>query len=232
MPACHKTLTATVLVLALAAAPLHDGGRETKTVEAAAAALGGLADIPLKGIPNSLVHDAAGVAIIPHAVRAGLIVDGRFGRGVLLLHEPDGRWSNPIFIALEGGGVGGQAGIESAELVLVFKTRKSLDRALRGKLTLGGDVAVAAGPLGRDAEIGSDRLLRTEIFSYSRSHGLFAGVSLEGASLHVDARANEAFYGCRGGRPADVLAHRGAPLASVEALRAELTALSAPAGRR
>jgi lipid-binding SYLF domain-containing protein len=220
-----------VVLLMLAAVPLHARSREQKTIESATQVIRALADIPLKGIPRVLMREAAGVAIFPHVVKAGLVIDGRFGRGVLLVHEPDGKWSNPVFLSLEGAGVGGQAGLEATELVLVFKTRKSLDRVLRGKLTLGGDVTVAAGPLGRDAELAADGLLHAEIYSYSRSRGLFAGISLEGTGLHPEPRANESFYELRGGRPEEVLARRDKVIPAVEALKAELFRLSAPEPR-
>jgi lipid-binding SYLF domain-containing protein len=223
---------ASVLLLTLAGAPLRAGSRQLKTVESAAEVVQALSAIPFRGIPRALLHDAAGVAVIPHVLKAGLLVDGRFGRGVVLLHEPDGRWSDPVFVTLAGGGIGGQVGVESTDLVLVFKTRRSLDGVLRGrgKLTLGGDVAVAAGPVGREAEAATDARLKAEIYSYSRSRGLFAGVSLEGAGLLIDRRANEEFYGLRGGLLADVVARRGVPIPAAEALKAHLAGLSMPPG--
>jgi lipid-binding SYLF domain-containing protein len=140
-----------------------------------------------------LLRDAAGVAIVPHLVKAGLVLSGSSGRGVVMARMPDGRWADPVFIDINGKGIGGQVGIEATELVLVFKSRRSLDLAMRGKLTLGGDVTVAAGPLGRDVEVAKDRLLKTDIFTYSRSKGLFVGVSLTGNRVLVDGRATEDF---------------------------------------
>src|SRR5262249_21635012 len=170
--------------------------RELRTVESAIETIEALAAVPLKGIPPTLLQDAKGVAIIPHVVKAGFLLGGRFGRGVVLVRQPDGTWSNPVFVALGGGGIGWQAGIQSTDLVLVFKTSHGLDRVLRGKgqLTLGGDVAVAAGPVGRQAEAATDGQLKAEIYSYSRSRGLFAGVSLEGAGLLAAAEAHQEFY--------------------------------------
>jgi lipid-binding SYLF domain-containing protein len=218
------------MLLGLAAAPLRPANQELKTVESAAAVVRAFSEIPLRGIPKALLHDAAGVAVIPHVIKGGLIIGGRFGRGVVLVRESNGCWSNPLFVTLSGKSIGGQVGFEKTELVLVFKSRKSLDRALHGKLTLGADVAIAAGLIGRDAEAATDRWLRAEIVSYSRSHGLFAGVSLEGARLEGDAGANTAFYGLHSGRPEDVLAFRGASHAAVTSLREELARLSgAPA---
>jgi lipid-binding SYLF domain-containing protein len=221
-------LLAAGLLLSLAGTPLWAGNRELKTVELAAETVHAFASLPLRGISRSLMHDAAGVAVIPHVLRAGLLIDGRFGRGVVLVHGPDGSWSNPVFVTLSGGGVGGDVGVESTDLVLVFKSKKSLDRALQGKLALGTDVTVAAGPLGREAEAASDRPLRADIYTYSRSRGLFVGVSLEGAHVRVDHEANADFYGVRGGRPEDVLAHRGPPSTWVAALKEQLNWLAPP----
>jgi lipid-binding SYLF domain-containing protein len=224
-----RTPLAASLLLTLTAAPLAAADREVKTVASAAETVQALSAIPLKGIPRALLHDAAGVAVIPHVVKAGLLIDGRFGRGVILVHEPNGCWGNPVFVTLSGAGVGGQAGIEETDLVLVFKTKPSLERALRGKLALGGDASIAAGPLGRETEVASDRLLKADVYSYSRSRGLFAGLSLEGAGLRVDEEANEAFYGLRGGRAADVLAYHGRQIPDVvEDLKEQLDKLSMP----
>ncbi len=167
-------LLALLLLFTVVIAPLYARGREVKTVEQAAEVVQGLSVIPW-----GMLHEAAGVAIIPRAVKAALVLDGEFGRGVVVVHEPDGRWSNPIFVTLKSSGVGGQVGIESTDLVLVFMTRKALDRALQGRLTLGEDVALAAGPLGRDAKIAHEGRVKADIYSYSHSRGLFAGVSLE-----------------------------------------------------
>jgi lipid-binding SYLF domain-containing protein len=216
----------TVVLFGLGAAPIKQASQELRTLESATEVVRSFSAVPLRCIPKVLLHDAAGVAVIPQVVKAGLVVGGKFGRGVVLVREGSGCWSNPLFVTLSGKSIGGQVGIEKTELVLVFKSRKSLDRALRGKLTLGADAAIAAGPLGRDAEAASDRFLRTEIFSYSRSHGLFAGVSLEGARIEGDAAANEAFYHVHGGRPEEVIAFRGAYIAAIAGLKEELARAS------
>ena len=204
MTALRKAAGA-ALVLALAVAPLRAGDREHRTIESASDAAAAFADAPIRCIPAALMQDAAGVAVIPHVVKAGFVFDGRFGRGVVLARQPDGTWSNPIFLTLAGGGVGWQVGVESTDVILVFKTRESLNRLMRGKdkITLGADVAVAAGPVGRQAEAATDAQLKAEIFSYSRSRGLFLGASLEGAGLLVDHRATEDFYGVRDVRPGE-----------------------------
>lgn len=218
-----------LLAFALCGGTLRAGGREATTVESAAEVLHDLAALPLQGIPPALMQDAKGVAILPHVLKAGFLVGGRYGRGVILVRQRDRTWSNPVFITLAGGGVGFQAGVQSTDVVLVFKTTQGLDQILAGrdKLTLGADVAVAAGPVGRQAEASTDGQLRAEIYSYSRSRGLFAGVSLEGAGILMDGEANEAYYHVHGGDPASILAG-GVMAVPVEVvnLKGELARLS------
>jgi lipid-binding SYLF domain-containing protein len=220
-----------VLVLGLGM-PLQAGEREMATVESAAEVIQGLSKVPLQCIPPALLRDAKAVAIIPNVLKFGLFVDGRFGRGLLMVRQPDGTWSEPVFLTLTGGGLGLQVGVQATDLVLVFKTAKGVDAVLkrRGQLTLGGDVAIAAGPVGREAAAATDLQLRAEIYSYSRSRGLFAGVSLEGAGLKIDPDANEAFYRVRGIRPAEILAIRGASMPAVEGLKDQLNRLGGVTG--
>jgi lipid-binding SYLF domain-containing protein len=213
-------LAAILLLLSFAAVPVHARGREIKTVEMAANVVQGLSVIPW-----GLLHQAAGIAIIPHAFKAALVLDEEFGRGVVVFHEPDGRWSNPVLVTLKGAGIGGQVGLESTDVVLIFMTRKALDRAMQGRLTLGEDFSLAAGPIGRDVQIAHEGRLKADIYSYSRSRGLFAGVSLGRARLRIDANSNKAFYGGREGSCAEVFAYRGAPLAAAETLKARLLGL-------
>jgi len=165
--------------------------------------------IPEKTIPEYLLKDAAGIAIIPDVVKVGFIVGGEFGKGVLLLKSQDGGWSNPIFITLSGGSIGWQLGAQSADFILVFKTKRSVDGVLSGKFTLGVDVAAAAGPLGRRASASTDMELKAEIYSYSRSRGFFAGLSLDGAVLKIDDQANAAFYGVDYISPRDIQTRTG-----------------------
>jgi lipid-binding SYLF domain-containing protein len=188
-------LGASVLLLILTGGPLWAGARELSTLSSATEVVRAYDAFPLQSIPPALLRDARGVAIIPHVVKAGFLFGGRFGRGVVLARGPDGHWGQPVFVSLTGGSFGLQAGVQSTDVVLVFKSAHSLDRILRGegKVTLGGDLSVAAGPAGRQAEAATDAQLRAEIYSYSRSRGLFAGLSLEGAALLPDGEANDAF---------------------------------------
>jgi len=187
-------LTGFALALFVAPASAMPPSNE-KTLEHAADVLDELNKIPLKGIPAGLLAEAQGVAIIPRVIKAGFVIGGRGGHGIVMAKDKDGNWGDPVFVDLGGASVGFQAGVESTDVVLVFRNRKSLDRLLegKGKVTLGADAAVAAGPVGRMAAAATDAKLEAEIVSYSRSRGLFAGVSLDGAAIHANADSNAMF---------------------------------------
>jgi len=151
--------------------------------------------IPESAIPDKLLDEARAIAVIPDTIKAGLVIGGRRGHGVLSVKNPDGTWSNPTFITLTGGSIGFQAGVQSADVVLVFRSDRGLESIVNGKFTLGADAGVAAGPLGRNAATATDGQLKAEIWSWSRARGLFAGVALDGAVLSIDNAANQAVYG-------------------------------------
>lgn len=164
------------------------------TVNAATTVLNEVMSIPAKQIPQRLLKEARGIAIVPGVMKGGFVVGIRHGRGVALIKDDAGNWHQPTFISLTGGSVGWQAGIQSTDVVLVFKTSRSVNNLMNGQLKIGVDAAVAAGPVGREAGAATDSGLSAEIYSYSRSRGLFAGVSLEGSGLQVDHLADRAFY--------------------------------------
>jgi lipid-binding SYLF domain-containing protein len=151
--------------------------------------------IPEKGIPPALLKDAKAVAFFPGVIKGAFMVGGEHGRGVLLVRQENGGWSNPIFLTITAGSFGWQIGGEATDLILVFKTLKGVEKMMKGKFTVGADAAAAAGPVGRNAEAATDVMLKAEILSYSRSRGLFAGLSLEGAALLIDKDADAKFYG-------------------------------------
>jgi lipid-binding SYLF domain-containing protein len=151
--------------------------------------------IPEEGIPPVLLKNAQGIMIIPGVVKLGFMVGGRYGTGILTVRDEKGSWADPVFVKIAGGSFGWQIGAQSTDLILVFKTRKSVDGILKGKFTLGADASVAVGPIGRSAEGATDVTLGSEIYSYSRSRGLFAGIALDGAALMIDDDADTAFYG-------------------------------------
>lgn len=150
---------------------------------------------PEHRVPQRMLRDAYAVAVIPDVVKAGLIVGGRRGRGVIAVRGADGAWSNPSFLTLTGGSIGFQAGVQSTDVILVFRSQRGVDSIVNGKFTLGADASVAAGPVGRNAQAATDADLKAEIYSYSRARGLFAGVALDGAVLAIDHRANQNTYG-------------------------------------
>jgi len=184
------------LILAPIAAPTPAlTPSNTTTLENAAHVLDDLAAIPLKGIPAKLLADAQGVAIFPRVIKAGFFFGGHGGHGVVMARDKDGNWGDPVFVNLGGASVGFQAGVESTDVVLVFRSRKSLERLLdgKGKVTLGADASIAAGPVGRLVAAATDGRLEAEILSYSRGRGIFAGVSVDGAAVHADAKSNAMF---------------------------------------
>ncbi len=182
------TLTLTMAQAAIA------GSSEEKKASDAAVVLRELATIPEDGIPPRLLQQAYAIAVIPDVLKVGFIFGGRRGEGLMSVRTDSGRWSNPTFITLTGASVGFQIGASSTDLILVFKSKKSIEQITKGKITLGGDVAIAAGPLGRQASASTDIQFKSEAYSYSRSRGLFAGVSAEGAALQIDDTSNADFY--------------------------------------
>jgi len=170
-----------------------------ETVVASEQVLSELMTIPARQIPQRLLDEAQGIAIIPNVIKIGFIAGARRGHGVIMVRDADGEWSLPQFVTLTGGSVGWQAGVQGSDVVLVFTSRKGVDGLMRGKFTVGVDASVTAGPVGREAEIGTDATLRSEIYSYSRSRGLFLGVALDGSAVEIDHEAHSFFYGSPSG---------------------------------
>lgn len=175
-------------------------------------------------VPDLLLERAYGVAIIPDVVKVGFGVGGRRGTGVLLVRDKNGRFSNPIFVAITGGSIGWQIGAQKTDVVLVFTTRQGVDGISDGKMTLGADASIAAGPVGRSASAATDQNFSAEIYSYSRARGLFAGVALDGSALTIERRSNTRFYGRKAGVN-DII--DGAVTRSSESVRRLLAAVAA-----
>ncbi len=197
-----QLLLATVLAVSPAQGPIRDKLKDLKpdppapekTLAKAAEVIDDMQAWPKSRIPATLLAKSEGIVIIPDSVKGGFVFAGRGGHGVALVRTPEG-WSDPTFVNLGGASVGPQIGVEISELVLLFKSKKSMEQLLEGKtkLKLGVDAAVAAGPLGRRAEAATDGKFKAEVLSYSRSRGLFAGVSLDGAVLWGADEANKEF---------------------------------------
>jgi lipid-binding SYLF domain-containing protein len=167
---------------------------EISKIHAATEVLQEITGIP-EGISPDLLANAYGIVIIPGTIKLGFFFGGRYGSGIAMMRNENGSWSNPSFLYLAGGSFGLQFGALSSDIILVFKTRKSIMGLTKGNFTLGADAAVAAGPVGRRAEASTDWQLKAEIYSYARSRGFFAGISLDGSVLAIDTNANENFYG-------------------------------------
>ncbi len=225
--ACWTAFAVLFLCLVPAASAL--AGKAEEKVGQAGTVLEQIMAIPESAIPPNLLNNAYGIAIIPGVIKAGFVIGGRYGTGVVLVRNAAGHWSNPCMISLAGGSFGWQIGAQSTDVILVFKSARSVEGLIKGKFTLGVDAAVAAGPVGRRVEAATDITLKAEILSYSRSRGFFAGVSLEGSALQIDDEANAAYYQQSYVRANDVL--YGAGLAappSAHRLREILAIYSTP----
>ncbi|MGH9384957.1 MAG: lipid-binding SYLF domain-containing protein, partial [Vicinamibacterales bacterium] len=149
-----------------------------------------------KGIPRSIMEKAEGVAVFPGLIKAGLGIGGQRGRGILSARDAkSGTWSSPAFLTITGGSVGAQIGVQAIDLILIVNDQRGLKQLVQNQFKVGAGASVAAGPVGRDASAATDVQMRAQILSYSRSRGLFAGVTLEGSTFSQDRDANERFYG-------------------------------------
>jgi len=206
----HIRLSCCLLALALVIAnPSLAASKEEKRVRDATDVFDQLLRIPEQSIPPVLLARAYGVAVIPNVVKVGFGVGGRRGKGILVIRREDNSWSNPVFITLTGGSFGWQIGAQSTDIILVIKTRQGVSGITNGKLTLGANASVAAGPVGRHTGIATDIRFQSEVFSYSRSRGIFAGVALEGSGVTMDRVANAAFYGSSEITPEKIFASSG-----------------------
>lgn len=154
------------------------------------------------GLPQKLLADAQGIAIMPHMVRGAFVVGVQHGRGVLLVRGPDGAWQAPRMIEITGGSLGYQVGVQSTDMILVFRTPQSVANVLRGTLKVGVDASAAAGPVGRQASAATDVSLKAEILSYSRARGAFVGASIDGSSISLDTATDALYYQPPGTIPA------------------------------
>ena len=148
-----------------------------------------------ENIPAELLKITEGIIIVPKLINGGFVIAAKRGKGIAMVKLENGTWSNPIFVTITGGSVGLQAGVQSVDLVLIFKNSETLEKIGNGSFTLGGDISATAGPVGRNSTASTDYKLEAEVYSYSRSKGLFAGISLSGSAIDVDSKANQAFYG-------------------------------------
>ena len=190
----HLLMFSTVLLLASPIARASDLQNDGDRMQRAAQVFKEIMDTPDKGIPHDLLDSAKCIAIIPGDKKFAFIFGGSYGRGVVTCRTAHG-WSAPMFLAIDGGSVGYQIGGSSTDLIMLFMNDHALHSLLSDKFKLGADASVAAGPVGRSAAAGTDLKLTAEILSYSRSQGIFAGVSLDGAVVQADKSGDQAQYG-------------------------------------
>jgi lipid-binding SYLF domain-containing protein len=193
---------AVVLAVALVApAPSFADSRTDARLAQSQRVFEAFSDLTEQAIPTWLLERAYGIVVVPQVVKAALFLGGRGGKGVMAVRNPDGTWSPPAFVTLGGVNYGLQFGVQATDVILVLMSRESVEGIAGGKVTLGADASVAAGPLGRSSAAATDATLSAQVLSYSRSSGLFAGVALDGSIIAIDYKSNEAAYGI-----ADVLA--------------------------
>ena len=197
---------------------------ESGVVVEAATVLQELTSGNAERIPEGLLAEASAIAIVPHYMRGAFVIGVSGGKGIVMTRNANKTWTAPEFITLGGGSLGWQIGVSATDLVLIFRTPRSVNNLRQGKITLGADASVAAGPIGRYASAATDASMQAEILTYSRSRGLFAGVSLTGASLQPDMRATQNYYQMGPGSP-------GVVPASAQALVNELVRYSSVPGQ-
>ncbi len=193
----RKLLAAWVLSASLVTTAALAQDREEARLLLATQTIEELSVMPDQNIPDWLLARAHGIAVIPGVIKVGLGIGGRGGKGVLVVRNDRGGWTNPVFVRLAGGSFGWQAGVQQADVVLVFTSRDGVEGITDGKMTLGADASVAAGPVGRSTSAATDPGFQAEVYSYSRTRGLFAGLALDAAAITIDRKANAAYYGKR-----------------------------------
>ena len=196
-----------VAATALQGAPAFASAREEARLIEASGVLEELFAQRDTAIPEKLMARAYGIAVIPNVVKVAAVVGGRRGSGAMVVRDDNGKFSDPIMVSLTGGNVGWQIGVQSTDVVLVFTTKKGIQGIADGKLTLGADASVAAGPVGRSASAGTDQNFTAEVYSYSRNRGLFAGLALDGSILSIDSKSNKGLYG-KNAPASDIMARR------------------------
>lgn len=205
------------------ALPVSAQDKEETRIEKATEVLNDFGSMK-ESIPKELLQMCNGIIIVPKMINAGFVLAGKRGRGIAMVKNEDGSWSDPLFITITGGSVGFQVGIQSVDLILIFKHSETLEDIGDGTFTLGGDISATAGPLGRNSTATTDYKFEAEVYSYSKSKGLFAGISLTGSAITVDANANESFYG-EALDASEILAEGNVNDRNVDALRKQLEAL-------
>ena len=194
------------LALAFGSVGAHASSTTDKRLDESRKVFESFSFLTEQAIPTWLLERAYGVVVVPRVIKGALIIGGRGGKGVMSVRNADGSWSNPVFVTLAGANVGFQWGVQSTDLVLVLMSRKSVEGIAGGKVTLGADASVAAGPIGRSAAAATDATLKAQVLAYARNEGIFAGVAIDGSVISIDDKANASAYGVSGILASQILA--------------------------
>jgi lipid-binding SYLF domain-containing protein len=213
-----------VLALVFSSSPALADDKTDKRLQESRKVFESFTDLSEQSVPTWMLQRAYGIVVVPQVIKGAVFFGGRGGRGVMSVRNPDGSWSDPVFVTLGGGSFGFQFGVQSSDVVLILMSRKSVEGISGGKVTLGADASVAAGPLGRSASANTDATLKAQVLSYARSEGLFFGVALDGSVISVDDKSNAAAYGMPDVYPSQILEGKitSPPQAAVE-FKAALT---------
>lgn len=223
-------LLLTIVTLAAGAPVAHAETKTDQRLDESRRVFETFANLSEQAIPSWLLERAYGMVVVPRVIKGALGFGGRGGRGVMAVRNPDGSWSNPVFVNLYGANVGFQVGVQSTALVLVLMSRQSVEGIAGGKVTLGADASVAAGPVGRSATAATDATFKAQVLSYSRNEGMFAGVALDGTVIAVDDGSNASSYGVPGILASQVLdGSAGTPSPAARAFSASLAAATGAA---
>lgn len=197
----------------------HAGAREEGRLLTATEVLEEVQAMPDQQIPDALLSRAYGIAVIPDVTKVAFVFGGRHGNGLLVVRDKlNSPWSNPVFVSLTGGSWGLQIGAQSSDIILVLTTKTGIEGIAGGKLTLGADASVAAGPVGRQGSAATDMNFNAEIYSYARTRGFFGGIALDGSHISIDRTANASVYGKSGVTATEIFSGQ-APAAPATAQR-------------
>jgi lipid-binding SYLF domain-containing protein len=216
-----------VMLSALAAAALMTQATQSERIRHATTVLEEIMAAPDQAIPSSVLEKAEAIAIFPSTIKGGFVLSAHRGKGIISVRDREkNTWSAPAFLSITGGGIGAQIGAQAIDLVLVVMNRRGLENLLQNQFKFGAGAEATAGPVGRAVEASTDLQMRAQILSYSRSRGLFAGASLNGAAIRVDRDGNEDYYGEPHRTRAIVLDNRAKLPANTEEIDAWWAALA------
>jgi lipid-binding SYLF domain-containing protein len=198
-----------LFTLTICCASAWASARQEATLLTATEVMNELRSAPDENVPNWLLDRAYAVVVVPDVLKVSVVLGGRRGTGVMVIRKDDGSWTNPVFVNLTGGSVGFQVGVQSTDVMLVFTSKAGVEGIIGGKLTLGADASVAAGPVGRQTAAATDVGMNAQVYAYSRSKGLFAGVALDGSALTINHKYDAEYYNKPGILASEIISATG-----------------------